>query len=71
MRLTVYSDYALRLLMYLAVQTDKLTTIPEVAKAYSISANHLMKVVHQMGQAGYESRNVMPPAVPEGYPFSS
>lgn len=53
MRLTVYSDYALRLLMYLAVRTDKLATIPEVAKAYSISANHLMKVVHQMGQAGY------------------
>lgn len=53
MRLTVYSDYALRLLMYLAVRTDKLATIPEVAKAYSISANHLMKVVHQLGQAGY------------------
>ena len=53
MRLTVHSDYALRLLMYLAVQTEKLATIPEVAKAYSISPNHLMKVVHQMGQAGY------------------
>jgi len=53
MRLTVYSDYALRLLMYLAVRTDRLSTIPDVAKAYSISSNHLMKVVHQMGQAGY------------------
>ena len=53
MRLTVYSDYALRLLMYLAVRTDKLATIPEVAKAYSISANHLMKVVHKLAQAGY------------------
>lgn len=53
MRLTVYSDYALRLMMYLAVRTDKLSTIPEVAKAYNISANHLMKVVNKLGQAGY------------------
>jgi Rrf2 family transcriptional regulator, nitric oxide-sensitive transcriptional repressor len=53
MRLTVYSDYALRLLMYLAVRNDRLATIPDVARAYSISSNHLMKVVHQMGQAGY------------------
>lgn len=53
MRLTVYSDYALRLLMYLAVRGDKLATIPQVAQAYDISGNHLMKVVHQLGQAGY------------------
>ncbi|HEV2515838.1 MAG TPA: Rrf2 family transcriptional regulator [Devosia sp.] len=53
MRLTVYSDYALRLLMYLAVKDTGLATIPEVADAYRISRNHLMKVVHQLGQAGY------------------
>ena len=53
MRLTVYSDYSLRLLMYLAVGTDGLATIPEVAKAYAISANHLTKVVHELGRAGY------------------
>lgn len=53
MRLTVYSDYALRLLMYLAVRTDGLATIPEVAAAYHVSANHLMKVVHKLAQAGY------------------
>ncbi len=53
MRLTVYSDYALRLLMYLAVRGDKLATIPQIAQAYNISGNHLMKVVHQLGQAGY------------------
>lgn len=53
MRLTVYSDYALRLLMFLAVRGNALSTIPQVADAYHISGNHLMKVVHKMGQAGY------------------
>lgn len=53
MRLTVYSDYALRLLMYIAVKDTGLSTIPEIADAYGVSRNHLMKVVHQLGQAGY------------------
>jgi Rrf2 family transcriptional regulator, nitric oxide-sensitive transcriptional repressor len=53
MRLTVYSDYSLRLLMYLAARPERLSTIPEVAKSYGISVNHLMKVAHQLGQAGY------------------
>ncbi|MDP1730923.1 MAG: Rrf2 family transcriptional regulator [Devosia sp.] len=53
MRLTLYSDYALRLMMYLAVRPDGLATISQVAKAYGVSANHMMKVVHQLGQAGY------------------
>lgn len=53
MRLTVYTDYSLRLLMYLAIRPDGLATIPEVSTAYGISSNHLMKVVHQLGQAGY------------------
>lgn len=53
MRLTVYSDYSLRLLMYLALRPERLSTIQEVAKAYNISSNHLMKVVHQLGLAGY------------------
>lgn len=53
MRLTVYTDYALRLLMYLAVKDDGLATIAEVAESYGISKNHLMKVAHQLGIAGY------------------
>lgn len=53
MRLTVYTDYALRLLMYLALKDDELATIAEVAEAYDISKNHLMKVAHQLGVAGY------------------
>jgi Rrf2 family nitric oxide-sensitive transcriptional repressor len=53
MRLTVYTDYALRLLMYLAVKDGGLATIGEVAERYDISRNHLMKVAHQLGVAGY------------------
>src|SRR3954452_21101436 len=53
MRLTVYADYALRLLMYLALKEDGCATIGEVAQAYGISKSHLMKVAHQLGVAGY------------------
>lgn len=53
MRLTFYSDYSLRLLMYVAVNPDKLVTVQEVADAYGISKNHLMKIVHQLGQHGF------------------
>ena len=49
MRLTVYTDYALRVLMYLAMKEDRLATIAEIAKSYDISRNHLMKVAHQLG----------------------
>lgn len=53
MRLTVYTDYALRLLMYLAVKNDELATIAGVAECYGISKNHLMKITYQLGVAGY------------------
>jgi len=52
-RLTIYTDYLLRLLMYLAIKDDDLATIAEVAESYDISKNHLMKVAHQLGVAGY------------------
>jgi Rrf2 family transcriptional regulator, nitric oxide-sensitive transcriptional repressor len=53
MRLTVYTDYALRLLMYLALKDDGLATIEAIAESYGISKNHLMKVTHQLGVGGY------------------
>jgi Rrf2 family nitric oxide-sensitive transcriptional repressor len=53
MRLTVYSDYSLRVLMYLALHPDRRPTIPEIAASYGISKNHVMKVAYQLGVAGY------------------
>jgi Rrf2 family nitric oxide-sensitive transcriptional repressor len=53
LRLTVYTDFSLRVLMFLALKGGELATIAEIAAAYGISKNHLMKVVHQLGLAGY------------------
>lgn len=53
MRLTTYTDYSLRVLIRLAVRPEELTTIAEIARVYGISEHHLMKVVHQLGMAGY------------------
>ncbi len=53
MRITVHTDYALRLLMYLAVKKDGLATIAEIATNYEISRNHLMKVALELVRAGF------------------
>lgn len=53
MRLTTFSDYALRVLMYAATAGDRLITIEETAKTYDISRAHLMKVVNILTRTGY------------------
>lgn len=54
MRLTVYTDYSLRVLMYLGARdVEQLSTIQEIADAYNISKNHLMKVTYDLGKLGY------------------
>ena len=53
MQLTRHTDYALRVLIHLAAVPGGRATIPEIADAYGLSRNHLMKVVHGLGQGGF------------------
>ena len=53
MRLTRYTDYAMRVLLQLAARDDGLASIGEIARLYDISQNHLMKVVQDLGKAGF------------------
>jgi Rrf2 family nitric oxide-sensitive transcriptional repressor len=55
MRLSGYSDYALRVLMHAALQRPHLTTIDQVADAFNISRNHVSKVVHALAIHGFLS----------------
>ncbi|GIN13363.1 HTH-type transcriptional regulator NsrR [Shouchella clausii] len=53
MQLTSYTDYSLRLLLYLALQPKhKLSSVKQVADIYHISYNHLTKVTHELGKLG-------------------
>ncbi|MEC2057716.1 Rrf2 family transcriptional regulator [Peribacillus psychrosaccharolyticus] len=53
MRLTSYSDFSLRVLLYVAVNSEKLVTIKEISEAYEISSNHLMKIIYNLGKMNY------------------
>ncbi len=53
MRLTMFTDYSLRTLMYLGLREDGLASIADIARAYAISEHHLTKVVHRLGQLGF------------------
>ena len=53
MRLTVFTNYALRTLMYAAMRDDELSRAQDIAKAFGISKAHMTKCVHQLGAWGY------------------
>jgi Rrf2 family nitric oxide-sensitive transcriptional repressor len=55
MQLTLHTDYALRVLIYLTIQPEKIVTIDEVTDFYEISRNHLVKVVHNLSGKGFIS----------------
>lgn len=52
MRMSRFTDYSLRTLLYVAMFPDRRVTINQVAEAFGISANHLTKVVHHLGKVG-------------------
>jgi len=52
MRLTSFTDYSLRTLLFLSAHRDRLVTIQDIADTHAISKNHLMKVVYQLGLSG-------------------
>jgi Rrf2 family transcriptional regulator, nitric oxide-sensitive transcriptional repressor len=51
-RLTAFTDYSLRMLIYLAAAPEGRATVPEVARAFGISTHHLVKVAHGLGKHG-------------------
>jgi len=53
MRISVFTDYSLRVLIQAALRHPNRVTIDEVAKAYGISRNHLIKVINELGRAGF------------------
>ncbi len=55
MRLTAFTDYSLRVLIYLAADPERRPTIGEIAQAFGVSEHHLVKVVHFLGRKGWLS----------------
>jgi Rrf2 family nitric oxide-sensitive transcriptional repressor len=53
MRLTLWTDYALRTLIHVGAKEGELATIAEIARTFGVSRAHLMKVASQLGQLGY------------------
>jgi|SRR6185369_6026472 Rrf2 family nitric oxide-sensitive transcriptional repressor len=53
MKLTAFTDYSLRVLIYLAARPARRATVAEIAAAFGVSQNHLTKVVHFLGRCGW------------------
>ena len=52
MRLAKFTDYSLRVLLYLAIKEKERSTVSEIADKYKISKNHLVKIVHNLSKMG-------------------
>ncbi|MBR9973520.1 RrF2 family transcriptional regulator [Magnetospirillum sulfuroxidans] len=55
MKITQFTDYSLRLLIYLAMHRDRVSTVREVSDFYSISSEHLKKIVRRLSELGHIS----------------
>ncbi len=53
MKITRFTDYGLRTLMYVAARSENIASVKEIAEHYGISRNHMVKVVHRLSQLGY------------------
>lgn len=53
MKLTAFTDYSLRVLLYLTARPERRATIAEIAQAFDVSEHHLTKVVHFLGRHGW------------------
>lgn len=53
MRLTLFTDYSMRVLLYLGTRPERLCSIAEIARGYGVSQNHLMKVVNELVRSGH------------------
>ena len=53
MELSRFTDYSLRTLLYAGMHAGRTITVPEVAAAYGISGNHLVKIIHKLGKLGF------------------
>ena len=53
MKLNAFTDYSLRVLVYLATRPERRVTIAEISEAFGINANHLTKVVNHLGRNGW------------------
>lgn len=53
MRLTQFSNFAVRVLMYAALNADKPSSVPDIARAYGVSYNHMKKAAAELRRLGY------------------
>ena len=53
MKLTAFTDYSLRVLIFLAAEPGRRATVGEICEAFDVKANHLAKVVHHLARRGW------------------